>query len=315
MELANYKPGDEVHILQLFQQVFDKRISLERWKWRFLENPTKGLFVKLMWDDNRLVGQNALLPQSMIIDGEKVLTGLSISTMTHPQYRGRGIFKSLANGLYKDLESRGMGMTWGYPNNNSHCLYKTKVGYRDVAMLYSLSIKATDLVALPNNYCSTTETLLPEHINLLQSSTKGQVVFVDRSAEYLKWRFEKKPESNYRIFEYRENGRCLGVAITKKHPVDDRGNLYNINILEMAFENNALVTHLLSHVLSAYQEPIYKLSLRENLFSERYSLLEKTGFVPDQPQNYLIVRPIGKQLNAVFDIRNWHLSFGDSDVF
>lgn len=269
-----------------------------------------------MWDGSRLVGQNAVLPQMMCIDNEKVLTGLSVGTMTHSEYRGRGVFKSLATGLYEDMESRyGVGITWGYPNNNSHCTYRTKMGYQDIAMLYAMSIRASDIGPKSNKHCTRVNTLLPEHIELLQNVAKDHRVFVDRSAEYLKWRFEKKPGSGYRIFEYREGGDCVGVAITKTHLVDISANLYNINILEMAFENDALIEPFISHVLSTHQQCIYQVSLRENLFSKRYAYLEKAGFEPDKPQNYLIARPLCKEHQAVFDIRNWYLSFGDSDVF
>ena len=121
MEIKAYKLGDELKIIELFEQSFGKKMSLEYWKWRFSDNPfTSNIFIDLMWDNDLLVGHYAVSPVEMILEDKKILTALSMTTMTHPQYGGKGIFSKLAENLYKRLTEEGYTMVWGFPNNNSH---------------------------------------------------------------------------------------------------------------------------------------------------------------------------------------------------
>lgn len=47
-------------------------------------------------------------------------TGLSGTTMTHPEYRGKGLFPVLARSTYARMKAANMAMVWGFPNAMSH---------------------------------------------------------------------------------------------------------------------------------------------------------------------------------------------------
>ena len=96
MEIRNYSSGDEQKILELFSLVFKKEMSLDYWKWRFLDNPERMTMIKLMWDGDLLAGHYALSPMRLLIGDDVVLSGLSMTTMIHPKYFGKGIFTKLA---------------------------------------------------------------------------------------------------------------------------------------------------------------------------------------------------------------------------
>jgi len=107
-KLRGYKPGDENTICALFEKVFGKPMgkteSIRHWQWEFLENPVKGLFVKLAWDKERLVGQYTASPLRVCADGKEIIAALSHDTMTDPQYEGLGIFRNIAEALYCEQE-------------------------------------------------------------------------------------------------------------------------------------------------------------------------------------------------------------------
>lgn len=105
MEIRDYKPGDEKQILKLFEYSFGKKLPEEYWHWRFIDNPQKQIMIKLMWDKEILAGHYAVSPIEMIVHGEKILTALSMTTMTHPDYIGKGIFTQLAK-LYIEMNQK-----------------------------------------------------------------------------------------------------------------------------------------------------------------------------------------------------------------
>ena len=93
-------------------------MSLDFWNWRFRENPFSDKeMISLMWDNDTLAGHYAVSPAAMIFDQQPALTALSMTTMTHPEYGGRGIFTQLANHLYDEIyREHQVKMVWGFPN-------------------------------------------------------------------------------------------------------------------------------------------------------------------------------------------------------
>ena len=121
MEIRGYQAGDEEKIYELFKMAFKKEIVPDFWKWRFLDNPFhKEPFIDLMWDGDTLAGHYAVSPIGMKVNGESVLTALSMTTMTNPNYGGQGIFPKLADSIYKKLTDVNVQYVWGFPNMNSH---------------------------------------------------------------------------------------------------------------------------------------------------------------------------------------------------
>ena len=57
-----------------------------------------------MFEEDKLIGHYAASPIELIIDGEKIKTALSMTTMTDPEFGGKGIFSKLASSLYREME-------------------------------------------------------------------------------------------------------------------------------------------------------------------------------------------------------------------
>ncbi len=118
MEIKRYKKGDEREILKLFSIAFGKDLSMDFWKWRYLQNPfLEDPVINLMWDGTKLIGHYAVSPVVLNVKGESIMTSLSLTTMTHPEYGGKGIFTKLAEDLYQNMYSiENIEAVWGFPN-------------------------------------------------------------------------------------------------------------------------------------------------------------------------------------------------------
>jgi len=60
-----------------------------------------------------------LVPTLLWHNGSTILAAQSVDTMTHPDYRGLGLFVKLAEQTYSICEAEGIRLIFGFPNQNS----------------------------------------------------------------------------------------------------------------------------------------------------------------------------------------------------
>lgn len=316
MELRNYQLGDETKIIELFELVFKQKMSMNQWMWRFRNNPAGQHMIKLMWDNDKLVGHYAVSPVIMNVNRTDVLTAHSLTTMTHPDYGGRGIFKTLSLALYDDLENTfGCKAIWGYPNNNSHFGFINSLGWSNIAVLHTLGIEADKINSSSNELkVSTLNCFDDTHANYIDSKIKNSFdVFIKRSVDYLNWRYVEKPAVSYKKY-FIESQSGKGVLVTKIYP-SKKNNYFDLNIVECHLDDYSKIHDIIHFIMTEYGHSFDRVTLWKNLFDKDHLLLEKNGFVPVVPQTYLGAR-IHSSMDAKFSqLKNWYVSMGDSDVF
>ncbi|MDD4170411.1 MAG: GNAT family N-acetyltransferase, partial [Desulfotomaculaceae bacterium] len=149
LKVSPYRPGDEHEIIKLFKLVYGRDMSMSYWRWRFTDNPAGSHMIDLCWNGSILAGHYAVSPVVMSIGGKEYLTALSMTTMTHPDYRKRGIFTILARSLYRRLQDQGVALVWGFPNNNSYHGFMSKLDWFPLVQVPKLVIsdlRFTDMV-------------------------------------------------------------------------------------------------------------------------------------------------------------------------
>lgn len=108
----------ESEINQLFNASFGKSLSLDDWRWLYLENPTGPAHVSLFYDNDKLLGHYAVVPTLLSLNGKPFVAYRSMTTMVHPDGRGRGLFLNLANRVYAALKEKNSSLVYGFPNKN-----------------------------------------------------------------------------------------------------------------------------------------------------------------------------------------------------
>ena len=101
MLLKPYNTGDELAILSLFKECYGREMSVKYWKWRFIENPFRRILILLAWDNSALAAHYAVSPVLLLVKGQPYMAALSLTTMTHPKYRGLKLFPKLARKFMK----------------------------------------------------------------------------------------------------------------------------------------------------------------------------------------------------------------------
>jgi hypothetical protein len=79
---------------------------------------------------NMPVAFYGVIPCYINLEGERILAAQSADTMTHPDFRNRGLFVELANLTFKLCRNEGIRVLFGFPNQNSLPGFIGKLGWQ-----------------------------------------------------------------------------------------------------------------------------------------------------------------------------------------
>ncbi|HRP24306.1 MAG TPA: GNAT family N-acetyltransferase [Promineifilum sp.] len=116
-------------IYQLFLESFGRPLCQKEWRWFYIDNPVGDPYVSLFYESEKLLGHYAVLPTLLRFRGESFVAYRSMTTMVHPEGRGRGLFTGLANRVYAMLQASGASMVYGFPNSNSAPGFSKNLGW------------------------------------------------------------------------------------------------------------------------------------------------------------------------------------------
>ncbi len=103
-------------------------------RWKHVDSPFGPSPILLAEDDGRLVGLRAFLRWELSRGDRRLRAVRAVDTATHPDYRGRGIFRRLTMGLVERMKREGVDFVFNTPNDKSGPGY-LKMGWRTVGLL------------------------------------------------------------------------------------------------------------------------------------------------------------------------------------
>lgn len=106
--------------------------GFEQW---YLKNPMGKVISFNAYYGDLLVAHYACIPYKMEISGRIVLGLLDIATVTHPDHRGKGLFKKLAQTTYDYAKAHGFEFVLGVANANSYPGYMKYFPFTSVGQL------------------------------------------------------------------------------------------------------------------------------------------------------------------------------------
>ena len=104
------------------------------YRWKHHENPFGRSPGWVAVDDGRIVGLRLWLRWRFVEQGRRWDAVRAVDTATHPDYRGRGIFRLLTTSSLDALRARGIEHVFNTPNDQSRPGY-LKMGWQEVGKL------------------------------------------------------------------------------------------------------------------------------------------------------------------------------------
>lgn len=129
------RPTDAAGLQALFVEVFGYDRGVKHYEWKFDHNPAGPPIIAVAEADGVIVGQYALWPMKLRFGSEAVLGAQSLDTMTHPAYRGQGMFTRLANEGMRYAANCNIHVIFGCPNTQSYPGFVHKLGWRHIGDL------------------------------------------------------------------------------------------------------------------------------------------------------------------------------------
>lgn len=291
---------------KLFKATFEREIHPNYLMWRYLQNPLEDLLVAVAIENNEIVANYSASPCNISFDGQTYKTALSMTTMTHPKFNGRGLFPKLAELLYSEMTERGYSLIWGFPNNNSHGIFNSKLGWVDIYEnpTFKLDLYKTKEILIDTIYSFEFDNSF-ENIKTYQS--KGNIQ-VQKNQKYYRWRYTNNPISEYFNYSLKYSDEYKANIVYKNF--ED-----SVDIVEINGESDEFKLILLQKMIVELKNQGKRyINCWLNLSNNLHSSFERIGFYNTSPITYFG----GKNLGGNLEIDNyklWNISMGDSDVY
>lgn len=302
LEFRPYEPGDEYSILALFRQSFGRDLSLAYWRWRYLDNPVGPPMIELAWDGDVLAAHYAVSPVMLRMNGAEMLAGLSMTTMTSPDYRGRGLFPLLAERLYERMSAEGFDLVFGFPNRQSHRIFVRDLKWNDLSPVPTLKL-AKGPVRPPETGAALIDEVsrFDEWVDAIEADVLP--IGLHRGARFLNWRFIEEPSGRYRILRISSDGVPMGYAVFKTF-------CGAIDVVDV-YGRPDPVCRLICHLARVHE---CELNMWISVNDPVFGALERIGFEATAPVTFMGGRNL-RGSGDLFDPRIWSVSMAMSDVY
>jgi hypothetical protein len=321
--IRSYERGNEKEILELFELVFGKKMSLDFWNWRFRDNPWANGIITLAWDKDVLASHYAVMPIHIQVKDALIKAVFSMTTMTNPEYRGKSLFPKLAKRTYETSKELGYKLVYGFPNAISHRGFVKKLKWFDLGNVPIYSLNTSNISKMQNhkNPYIVSEKIksFSDSLNELWEVTRTKfTIAVPRNKTFLNWRFAKHPEIEYFMFLLRnEEEELVGYYVLKIFEFNGQKNGHIVDYLLL---DGDLFRELLVYAGSFFMnQGIHNLSfwMNQDLFNNLTSEIQKSIKRFLMPGIFfghsLFERFENSNLFRNFD--NYYITMADSDVF
>ncbi|MDO5157209.1 MAG: GNAT family N-acetyltransferase [Eubacteriales bacterium] len=272
---------------------------------RYIENPYEDLLMCIAEDEGRIVANYSVVPIKICVNGEIHKAALSLNTMTHPQYEGKGLFVRLASSLYDYMDTLGYAMVCGFPNNLSNGIFCAKLGWKDIYEIPTMELRLHDV---SNETCRCD--VHPDignwqRVGVDESESEGVTIFKEN--KYLIWRYRNHKTNKYVLSNFDE--RCWAI-----HHVYGT----EMNITEMHYGDNVqMLKKMVDYYISlAVEQGCEKLTTWAGINTPLHSTLERKGFINRAPVRYFGGRILAYQGDIdLLDYDNWTVYMGDDNVY
>lgn len=288
------------------------------WRWKHIDNPFGVSPVLLAFDGDKLIGLRAFMRWQWKYQGTVLPAFRAVDTGTHPDYRGKGIFSRLTKQLIAELkETEPSSFIYNTPNDKSKPGY-LKMGWQvlgkpnlvgSVAFSYSRFAKERFWA-----YHHALQDLDFSTLNY-QVDLNPDLIHVNHSVAYYKWRYQYIPELPYGAFVYESKGQAVLLFFHLK----PRKHFYELRICDalwLSGEPNRTELMKASHKLAGrLGTPFISLMLKGPISPwerVRFRMFSLRKFAPE-----VTVREVNdSELMALAgNINNWSFTMGDLELF
>jgi GNAT superfamily N-acetyltransferase len=334
---------------RLWETVYGVPRSLESIQWLYTANPAGPcqLWVAEEMGTGRIIAARPVFPWRVRAGHRELVVAQAGDAMTHPAFRRQGVFTSLVQAVWSELQGQGVPFSFSFSNAGALSVYrKTAVGdgsragthevLRFRRLVYPLSwgliLGRTPALRglfawldLPNRAFQHRHLTLSKHLSVfrvdrfdaefddLWTRTAPQDgVLTVRDSRYLNWRFVDPPTGAFPVLGLRSHGELVGYIAFE---VDAQGNGWIADLFGLP--NAEIVAALLRASLGAMLEMgCAKASILVATDNPFFRVIRNLGFLQRTERFPMAVHVYsdGAEAEAALDARRWWAWYADRDV-
>lgn len=240
------QPGDEHDICRLFEEIFGKPMSFDRWRWKYRNNFFKNSLNILAVDsEGKIVGHFGAQELPFQREGNRLRVGELEDGMLRKEFRSQGHYVQLCHEFFKICDDAGFQLLFGFPTERM--FYVVSLGGFFMAdKIYRFTKEPASSDAHPfkdwirslrdlmrSRGSQPAKTLLrsawrassqllnrmlfrieeipagePEVAKIWEDFRRSCPLSLDRTRDYLHWRYDLHPDFRYlKVAVYRRGGR------------------------------------------------------------------------------------------------------------
>ncbi len=288
-----YKKGDENELLPLINRNLNQKMTLDDWKWKYLDNLNSNLIIIFLNNNNQIVGQWANVIRRGYYYGKELSSFEGVDIFTREDYRGTGFMK-LIHLLHNNFFPKKQIFYYGLPPNfflrlynNVHYSYKNHINFTKIQVFKK---KKSNFIfnfinTLINNDKNNNISIIgvtynnKEDINNLWNRKKNELeISTVRDWDYLNWRVLSSPVKQ-KLFLIKNDNRVIGFfSIFIKNRT-----CYITDILILNRELNKKVINKINQICFKFKVKEIKIlitdkSIKQYLFFDKYLVSELINF-------------------------------------
>jgi hypothetical protein len=203
-----YGPQDEEGVLSLWSAAFEKTLPPGLWRWKYVENPYGNQILLCVSEAGEVLAMYSGIPYRANWSGVPVSITQLMDIMSHPAYRGEGLFMRTAQ-VFKDFfgPPGGSVCLYGFPGKYHFQLGEKFLDYKPLT-------GGTGFLTAPcgggfgqgfpfRGRIEPITDVDPDFDRLAGSYLPQYPFSLVRDSAFLRWRFLAHPQKRYQIWGYR----------------------------------------------------------------------------------------------------------------
>lgn len=215
---------------EIFNLCFGITVSESYFKWKYLQNPAGQViaYETINTDTNEVGAFYGIIPEEYMINGERKVIYQSMDTMTHPNYRNRGLFIKLANLTYDyTFKELGTLKLIGIPGSNSYHGFVNKLHWKNphnfnYIFQHRMLIKMRGLFSKPTVKLEQISVFDDETDLFFSTKKYYKSAYKVYNKEVLNWKISNHPFHKFISYKVKKDNVIIGLVILQK---EDNNNL------------------------------------------------------------------------------------------
>lgn len=288
--------SDIPQLVYLFNSQYARKKGKNYFLWQYFDSyyPT-ALFCA--FENGKLIGMFGL-QKRLLNNGAKA--GQAIDMLVSPEFRGKGIFKQLADHAIQCFQD--IDLLCVFPNLNGKNAVERSLGWKTAGKIDSMCAKPQSIIDVSEEG--------PEPWGFERDQSLYRFAYDN---DIRKWRFGKHPDYTYHYISKNKERHAVTKIFTDPHDGIRFGDIVEF---ECDLGNKSLLTDLFAktyHYLK--NQDVEGITTWALPHTELYGVVKKLGFSELIRERYFCIKILNPQYKYLADFSCWHLVQADSEIY